>query len=156
MNRCMAWVLSGFVLLALGVGTATALTDDLNWDAGFDLRLRQEIFDHIPISADPPGITRGGRNNYFRVRSRIWGGVGSPGSWTLMGRLANEFRHYETGADSSWDFPILAGPLAHVTGADASRDRLFGHVLAEVLDPGDYYNVSDLAYFLRWEVTYAF
>ncbi|MBU1910028.1 MAG: hypothetical protein KJ726_08275, partial [Verrucomicrobia bacterium] len=39
---------------------------------GADLRLREEYFDNIPIIADPPGVTRGGENNYFRIRTRIW------------------------------------------------------------------------------------
>jgi hypothetical protein len=38
----------------------------------------------------------------------------------------------------------------------SERDKLTGHLLLEVLDPGDYYNVSDLAYFARWEISYAF
>ena len=36
------------------------------------------------------------------------------------------------------------------------RDKLTGHLIAEVLDPGDYYNVDDTAHFLRWEFIYAF
>jgi hypothetical protein len=36
-------------------------------------------------------------------------------------------------------------------------DKLTGHLLAEVLEPGDYYADSeDTSYFLRWEVMYAF
>jgi len=35
-------------------------------------------------------------------------------------------------------------------------DKLSGHLLAEVLDPGDYYLVDDEAHFVRWELSYAF
>ncbi|MDV7401239.1 hypothetical protein RZS08_58020, partial [Arthrospira platensis SPKY1] len=37
-----------------------------------------------------------------------------------------------------------------------SRDRLTGHLWAEILEPGDYYTSEDTAYFLRWELLYAF
>lgn len=36
------------------------------------------------------------------------------------------------------------------------KDRLFAHLLTEVLDPGDYYTENERAYFLRWEVDYEF
>jgi hypothetical protein len=37
-----------------------------------------------------------------------------------------------------------------------SRGDLFGHILGEVLDPGDYYASDDLAYFVRWEISFQF
>jgi len=36
------------------------------------------------------------------------------------------------------------------------KDQLFGHVLVELLEPGDYYNVGDTADFLRLELSYKF
>ncbi|MBN1514054.1 MAG: alginate export family protein [Phycisphaerae bacterium] len=36
------------------------------------------------------------------------------------------------------------------------KDKLMGHLLVEVLDPGDYYNVDETAHFARWELFYAF
>jgi hypothetical protein len=36
------------------------------------------------------------------------------------------------------------------------HDKLFGHVIVEVLDPDDYYNVDDTAHFARLELSYAF
>ena len=36
------------------------------------------------------------------------------------------------------------------------RGELFGHVTAEVLDPGDYDTSDKVAYFLRWEVNARF
>ena len=72
---------------------------------GADLRIREEAFDDIPILADPPGITRGGGNNYFRIRSRLWGSA-TGDAITLYGRLVNEFREYlEPDASSAWDWP---------------------------------------------------
>ena len=48
-----------------------------------------------------------------------------------------------------YDFP-LATALLH------RGDRLVGHLLAEMLDPGDYYRVDDRAYFVRGELAYSF
>lgn len=36
------------------------------------------------------------------------------------------------------------------------KDKLSGHLWAEVLDPGDYHTSDDTAYFLRWEFLYEF
>ena len=36
------------------------------------------------------------------------------------------------------------------------KDKLTGHLWLELLEPGDYYKVDDLAVFARWEVAYAF
>jgi hypothetical protein len=77
---------------------------------GADLRVRQEYFDEIPIRADPPGVTRGGENNYLRVRPRLWGQVDFDKSSRAYGRLANEFRHVwqpeeDEVAARPWDYP---------------------------------------------------
>ena len=48
-----------------------------------------------------------------------------------------------------YDFPLLKNIFG-------KRGDLTGHLTAEVLDPGDYYVSDTVAYFLRWEVTYAF
>ena len=48
-----------------------------------------------------------------------------------------------------YDFPIASGLLAQ-------SDRMYGHLLAEVLEPGDYYRVDETAYFVRWELVYSF
>ena len=37
-----------------------------------------------------------------------------------------------------------------------AKDKLTAHVLAEVLEPGDYYIVDETAVFYRWELAYAF
>ena len=98
-------------LLAVGLLSGVALAQETPTEApeifkwGGDLRIREEAFDHIPIVADPPGVTRGGENNYFRIRSRLWGSA-TWESWTLFGRLTSEFRHYlEPDAPSAWDWP---------------------------------------------------
>ena len=100
------WSILAVVLVsgaALAQQAEAAKTPAFKW--GADLRIREEAFDDIPILADPPGITRGGENNYFRFRSRLWGSA----AWepvTLYGRLANEFRHYlEPDTPSAWDWP---------------------------------------------------
>ena len=69
----------------------------LSFNAGADLRIRQEIMDHVP--GNPYGGFRAfrfresGYRNHIRFRPRVWaelkGDAGSAGLWTLYGRLAD-------------------------------------------------------------------
>ena len=52
-----------------------------------------------------------------------------------------------------YDFPLLTAP-ADATGL--KRLEIFGHLLAEMINPGDYYATSRPAWFLRWEVMFKF
>jgi hypothetical protein len=51
-----------------------------------------------------------------------------------------------------YDFPILTD----LFGRDDKRGNVTGRLQAEVLDPGDYYESDDIAYFLRWQIIAAF
>ena len=62
---------------------------------GADERIREEYFDSLPIKADPPGETRGGENNYFRFRTRVWGEYDPFENVTLKVRAVNEFREWD-------------------------------------------------------------
>ena len=104
--HCRQWSIFAVVLVsgaALAQQAEAPKTPDFAW--GADVRIREEAFDEIPFLADPPGITRGGENNYFRFRSRLWGSA----AWdpvSVHGRLTSEFRHYlEPDAPSAWDWP---------------------------------------------------
>lgn len=57
---------------------------------GADLRLREELFDKIPLQNG--AFARGGENDYFRIRPRIWGEADLLDSVTLRARVVNEFR----------------------------------------------------------------
>ena len=52
-----------------------------------------------------------------------------------------------------YDFPIWLAPK-NATGI--RRFEIFGHVLGELFNPGDYYDTSKPAYFLRWEFIFKF
>ena len=52
-----------------------------------------------------------------------------------------------------YDFPILLAPK-NASGFD--RFEIFGHVMAELFNPGDYYDSSRPAWFLRWELMFVF
>lgn len=84
-----------------------AIPDKSAWsfDAGADLRLRMENFDDIPISKDPPGVTRGGKNTYYRIRPRAWGQIAAPEHLLFKVRLTEEFRIYEQPANRQWQWP---------------------------------------------------
>ena len=51
-----------------------------------------------------------------------------------------------------YDFPIMTD----VFGRDDKRGNVTGRLQAEVLDPGDYYDSSSVAYFLRWQIMASF
>lgn len=93
--------LVGVVFAADGVELEEKTAVDFRY--GADLRLRQEAFDNIPIM--PGGVTRGGNNNYFRIRPRVWGGIDFNDLNTSLDiRLINEFRHKNVGQES-YKFP---------------------------------------------------
>jgi hypothetical protein len=52
-----------------------------------------------------------------------------------------------------YDFPILLAPKK-ARGID--RFEVFGHIMAEVFNPGDYYDSSRPSYFIRWEFSISF
>lgn len=52
-----------------------------------------------------------------------------------------------------YDFPLLTAPKG---ARGAERFEVFGHVMAELFNPGDYYETSRPAYFIRWEVNFRF
>ncbi len=103
-------------LAALALAAAPALAEEATdaaaaeppsgvaFRAGGDLRLRQEAFDDIPIRTAEPAVTRGGNNNYFRVRPRLFAGVDFGADVSLDARLCDEFRVRNTG-QKSYEWP---------------------------------------------------
>ena len=81
-----------------------ASAPDVRFRAGGDLRLRQEGFDHVPIKAAEPAVTRGGHNDYFRIRPRLFAGVDFGEDVSLDARLCDEFRVRNTG-QKSYEWP---------------------------------------------------
>jgi hypothetical protein len=85
------------ILLAGAAATAGAQGASYpSFKGGGDLRVRQEIFDDIPVKgrSGVAQVSRFGDNSYLRVRPRLWGEVGFSESLLVRGRLANEFRVY--------------------------------------------------------------
>ncbi len=68
-------------------------TPGLRW--GFDERIRQDVFNHIPVRLDPPCEARSGMNNYDRFRTRVWLEAEPAAKLTLRVRAVEEFRYYE-------------------------------------------------------------
>ena len=69
--------------------------------------------------------------------------------------MANEDDGPGTGKDRGWLY-VVKGEFDLGGGYLAKSDKLSAHLWLEVLDPGDYYKVTDNAYFARWEVMYGF
>ena len=56
-------------------------------------------------------------------------------------------------SSARYDFPLILAPKG-TQGWE--RWEIFGHVVGEVFNPGDYYDSSRPAYFIRWEITIKF
>ena len=97
-------LLAATAAAAAGEPAAIAAPSPLAFRAGGDLRLRQESFDDIPVRTAEPAVTRGGRNDYFRVRTRAAAGVDWEDWLSLDARLCNEFRVRNVG-QKSYEWP---------------------------------------------------
>lgn len=103
-------------LTALAVSLAAlaqdAATPPRRLRLGADVRLRQEVWDNIPIPTEDPDVTRGGYNNTLRLRTRVFGSCDLTESTTFNLRLAHMF--YET----------VAGPESFKWPDELSVDNL--------------------------------
>ncbi|MCR5413392.1 MAG: hypothetical protein K6F50_01530 [Kiritimatiellae bacterium] len=68
-----------------------------SFDAGADLRIRQEIVRNAPQlpgggMTGRPGANRGKTKNQMRFRPRVWAELKAGEKWRLYGRLCDEFR----------------------------------------------------------------
>ena len=68
----------------------------IQFDAGADLRIRQEIMHNVPTMPygmmGKPGVYRNKTKNQIRFRPRVWAEVKFGDNWRLYGRLVDEFR----------------------------------------------------------------
>jgi len=68
----------------------------IQFDAGADLRIRQEIMHNVPTMPygmmGRPGVYRNKTKNQIRFRPRVWAEVKFGDNWRLYGRLVDEFR----------------------------------------------------------------
>ena len=68
-----------------------------SFNAGGDIRVRQEIMRNVPATPGGgyfgrPGVERGKTKNQIRFRPRVWTELKAGDSWRLYMRLADEFR----------------------------------------------------------------
>lgn len=76
----------------------------VSFRTGGDVRLRQESFDDIPIRSASPAVTRGGRNDYFRIRGRLYAGADFGERVSFDARVADEVRARNAG-QKSYEWP---------------------------------------------------
>lgn len=69
-----------------------------------DIRLREEMWDYIPIPTASPNVTRGGYNNSFRLRTRVGAAFDFADCATANIRIANMLYDVTAGA-KSFDWP---------------------------------------------------
>ena len=91
--------MSRILLILGGLLTATVASAAIDFDAGADLRIRQELLQNVP--GLPNGgllmrARRGAFTDHVRFRPRVWGEVKwttqNWGSWRVYTRLTDEFR----------------------------------------------------------------
>lgn len=107
------------------VETAKASEEAAKFRYGADLRVREEYFDNIPIIDDPPGVTRGGENNYFRFRPRIWAEADVTPKVTLRARALTEWRE--------WEDPDMAGQPQRASW-EWQDEWVFDHLYVDLRD----------------------
>ena len=99
------------VALLAGVAALSAL-GDVDFDAGVDLRIRQELMENVP--GLPNGgvlapVRRGKFSNHMRFRPRVWGEVKfdseSIGNFRIYTRLADECRWCPEPYKNAYTFP---------------------------------------------------
>ncbi len=85
------------LLAVFALGCFTAARGEIVFDAGADLRVRQEVMHNVPTMpgggmTGSPGVSRNKTKNQFRYRVRVWGELQMGENWRLYGRLNDEFR----------------------------------------------------------------
>lgn len=84
----------------------------------------------------------------------------SPLKWLkTSAKLAYLYAVEENGSGGGDERGFLWGLKGEFTlgeGLITSKDKLSGHLLVEVLEPGNYYSNDETSYFARWELLYAF
>ena len=85
-----------FLPCAAQEGVVAEESNNLSFDAGVDLRIRQEMMDNVPQMQNGmigrPGVPRGKMKNQVRFRPRVWAEVKAFENWRLYMRLCDEFR----------------------------------------------------------------
>ncbi len=90
-------LLTAVTLGCLAAARAEPETDSpFVFNAGADLRIRQEIMRNVPMlpvgGMQSSGAIRGKTRNHFRIRPRIWAELKAGDNWRLYTRLADEIR----------------------------------------------------------------
>ena len=100
------------VLCAAALAAAPAAMADVDFNAGADLRIRQELMKNVPGLPGGGGVStspRGGFVNHMRFRPRVWGEIKGvtedAGAWRLYARIADEFRWCPEPHNHSQTFP---------------------------------------------------
>ena len=125
------------MIAAAALASALAAQADVDFDAGVDLRIRQELIENVP--GLPGGgvlspAVRGKFTNHMRFRPRVWGELRleteTHGAFRLYTRLTDEFRWCPEPYRNAYTFPdevILDNLFFEGTGLfDGLLDFSFG------------------------------
>lgn len=103
---------SALAVAALAAALAAPARGEFAFDAGADLRIRQEIMDNVP-GLPGGGVlsprVRGAYKNHVRFRPRVWGQVSfgseDSGKFRLYTRFTDEMRWYVKPHGDAYTFP---------------------------------------------------
>lgn len=93
-------LLLALALATFAISTTAVAQEEPRFRYGGDIRLRQEIWDNIPLPTDNPSIARNGYNNSYRLRTRLYGAVDILNNLTLNLRAVNELHETPAGAEA--------------------------------------------------------
>jgi len=87
--------ITGTVLLSLVALTSIDFAgNETSLRVGGDERIRWELMDQIPSKVDVPDYSRGGENDYWRFRTRLWAEYDCLPTVTAKVRIVNESRDW--------------------------------------------------------------
>lgn len=121
MAAAVALVVAGVCGASAEPATETTTASPFRFGAAE--RLRQEYFDHVLVKADPPGVARGGENDYFRFRTSLWGEFDASRQVTFRVRAVNETR--------SWLYPDVTEKPQRTT-SEWPDEVVFDHAYADI------------------------
>ena len=95
----MPRVANRFLVIASWLALASVASAEVDFDAGADLRIREELFQNVPGLPGGGLLLRDARGpftNHMRFRPRVWGEMKGTterwGAWRIYTRFTDEFR----------------------------------------------------------------
>lgn len=119
------------LLATLALGCALPAAGEIAFDAGADLRVRQEIMHNVPTlpgggMVGRPGVPRNKTKNQMRFRPRVWAELKFAEKWRLYARLVDEVRAgiAQSTRAATWPGEVVVDNI-YLEGKALFEDALF-------------------------------